>query len=146
MLKHQDIGRLSAILHEFKTRLGDAFSSRAISYPPMQIKVLRLVSERAPCTAQCVAQTLSRDKGQVTRLLQELVSDGILTREPNPDDKRSQLLSLSPEGEALFARMREAEQQVLADVSGQIAADDLQLFASVLQRFHEQMMTPEDAG
>ena len=136
MLTHQDVSNLAGVIHTLKSRLADAFARRGIGYPPMQLKVLRMVSRIDACNAQCVAQTLDRDKAQVTRLLQELVNDGVLERIPNPVDKRSQLLHLTEEGSVLYQQMLDAEQEVLRELAGMLSSEDQQAFSELMARMN----------
>ena len=132
MLNHRDIANLSHLLNAFKSRLAEAFARRDLEYPPMQIKVLRLISSRGACTALHVAQTLDRDKAQVTRLLQALVREGVLLKKDHPSDKRSQLLSLSAHGEQVFADMQAAEQEALAEMSEHLGEECVALLSAAL--------------
>lgn len=141
MLTHQDIGHISGVLYAFKNRLAEAFAQRGLAFAPTQLKVLRLVSHMSPCTAQALAQTLGRDKAQVTRLLQDLVNTGVLERVPNPDDKRSQLLHLTAEGESLYQQMLEAEQEVLESISKSISQSDAVAFSQLLERVATALKT-----
>ncbi len=134
MLTHRDIGHIAGVLHAFKNRLAEAFGQRGLDFAPTQLKVLRLINQMSPCTAQALAQTLGRDKAQVTRLLQELVNAGVLEKVPNPDDKRSQLLHLTAQGNVLYQQMLEAEQEVLESMSESVRDQDAEAFSQLLER------------
>ena len=41
----------------------------------------------------------------ISRLVDRLVRDGLATRRPCPEDRRGQLVTITPAGEALLARM-----------------------------------------
>lgn len=52
-----------------------------------------------------VAEASGRDRGQVTRVVNELAAMGLVTKARSQQDRRAVSLRLSQEGEAVFARM-----------------------------------------
>lgn len=56
------------------------------------------------------------DKGQITRLVKELVSKGLVDKVANPNDKRSQFLTLSEQGEECFKRLQDFDFMILKPI------------------------------
>ena len=56
---------------------------------PVEILVLRTLVEQGEITQQQLAQRLSKDKAQITRLIQGLVKKQLIVKQRNPNDKRS---------------------------------------------------------
>ena len=56
---------------------------------PVEILVLRTLVEQGEVTQQQLAQRLSKDKAQITRLIQGLVKKQLIVKQRNPSDKRS---------------------------------------------------------
>ena len=54
------------------------------------------------------------DKAQLARMLAQLQEQGWLDREPDARDRRVRCLSLSPQGQALFDRLRQSRQALAA--------------------------------
>jgi len=67
-----------------------------------------------------LADILGLDKSTVSRSIEKLVSDGIIVRESDPDDRRYVTLALSEKGRAIFAevetRMAGYFEEVLAAI------------------------------
>lgn len=62
----------------------------------------------APQTVARIARAMGLARQSVQRLADQLAKDGVVAFADNPDDRRARLVSLTPRGEALFARvMRE---------------------------------------
>ena len=51
-----------------------------------------------PATQQRLAEALRLQRSTVSRLVDQLEADGVATRAPNPDDRRSVLVSLTDLG------------------------------------------------
>jgi MarR family transcriptional regulator, transcriptional regulator for hemolysin len=76
----------------------------------------------ATCQSQvALAERLGLDRTTVTYLLDGLESEGLLTRTPDPADRRARHVNLTPQGDKLLARLlrdvEAAEGQVLARLS-----------------------------
>ncbi|MDO6459366.1 MarR family transcriptional regulator [Granulosicoccaceae sp. 1_MG-2023] len=115
---------IAELFHAGKTALSREFQDAGLCYPPAFLKVTRLIDHIQPCTAQTIVQTLQRDKAQITRLLNDMEKQGLIKREPNPEDRRSQLLSLSEKGKEDLARMQAIEQQMMGKMMQGISDDE----------------------
>lgn len=73
--------------------------------PPPLARAILLLGEPAPMG--CLASQMSCDQSYVTRLADDLVKRGLVTRAPG-DDRRVQVLSLTPAGIALKNELVEA--------------------------------------
>jgi DNA-binding MarR family transcriptional regulator len=88
---------------------------RAASLTPAQAEVLQVLSGHEPLTLVQLGRLMISETGSPSRLVDTLVTRGLVTREPGCDDKRVVLLRLTPAG-----------QQTLADGRAQTTAiDDL---------------------
>ncbi|PRY37742.1 DNA-binding MarR family transcriptional regulator [Geodermatophilus tzadiensis] len=86
--------------------------------------LLALLQDAGPLRASDLVTRLGLDKSTVSRQVASLVDLGMVTREPDPDDGRAQVLSTSAEGSARLARIREVRRaRWEADMSGWPAQD-----------------------
>lgn len=81
-----------------------------------------------------VARTMGLEQSTASRLISGLVSDGLVTRTPNPNDRRSVLLALSTEGCAALEESRVYRDQASAQVFRDWSPADLAEAAAVLDR------------
>lgn len=94
---------------------------------------LLLTCQQAPgITQQGLVQRIGRDKGQIARVVHELVAAGLLRREPHPEDRRSHLLQLTPAGARASAFFSEAEAQIAAELFGWVEAGRLAVLVGEL--------------
>jgi DNA-binding MarR family transcriptional regulator len=98
------IHRTNRLLRTHLRRLLDA---REPGLSPEQWFVLARVAEREPVRQVDLAEPVLGDPPNVSRLVDALVARGDVERSPDPADRRSVLLSLTPAGraraDALFA-------------------------------------------
>lgn len=80
--------------------------------PPMLLRLLQLCQRQPGITQQALAQQTGRDKGQVARMVKDLLADGLVERTPDPDDGRRQRLSLTPAGRRAVQHFERAEAEV----------------------------------
>jgi DNA-binding MarR family transcriptional regulator len=75
----------------------------------------------APAETQLsLAQAIGYDKSRLIGLLDGLEAEGLLTREPDPDDRRAKIIALTDAGrkryEAARRDIRRMERRLLAEV------------------------------
>ena len=103
---------------------------------PMHVQVLKLIGAKNEITANQISVDLMRDKAQVTRLLNTLADEGLVTKKPNPNDKRSQLIICTDTGWALYQRVTEIDRYILEQLSEGLTQEELWEF----QRLAEKML------
>ncbi|MBX6328268.1 MAG: MarR family transcriptional regulator [Pseudolabrys sp.] len=104
-----------AIEAELRERLRVQFS---ITLP--QFDVMAALSRRqAGITMTELSRMLIVSNGNVTGIIDRLVAEKLVARQPSPDDRRSVLVRLTAKGHSLFATVARAHQgwidQLLAD-------------------------------
>lgn len=94
-------------------QIGRAFRGRLSRLPleggpaltAPQRDVLAKIGRKAGRAPHEVAEASGRDRGQVTRIVNELAAMGLVSKTRSQEDRRAISLHLSAEGEAVFARM-----------------------------------------
>lgn len=130
---------LFQLLFALKTQLSAELVRQGIHVAPMHIRLLKLLNREAPCTAQKLVGIMGRDKAQITRLVQDLLTAELIKRVQNPADKRSQLLSLRARGTAALKKMDLIEDNLVAEMSSEVDVDDKQRFLSVASKFESNL-------
>lgn len=82
--------------------------------------VLRILVWQKPMSQQQLAQTLSVDRTTMVALLDALEAKNIVTRQPDPTDRRRNIVELTEPGRKVFRRAdaayQTAEKELLAPV------------------------------
>ncbi|ERL66031.1 MarR family winged helix-turn-helix transcriptional regulator [Schleiferilactobacillus shenzhenensis] len=72
-----------------------------------QARILRVIANEDEPNSARLAEILDIRPSSVSELLKKLEDAGLITREPDPDDKRASKIHMTPAGEA---KLKEAEQ------------------------------------
>lgn len=104
-MEHEDLGALFA---QITRRLIDAerplLAARGLSM--WDYIVLSELARRPAGTQLALAEAIGYDKTRLIGLLDELEHKGLITREPDPADRRVRTVQLTPDGEARHAAAR----------------------------------------
>jgi DNA-binding MarR family transcriptional regulator len=102
-----------------KTRAMDAYEE--IGANPYHYAVLVALAEDSHETQGALADALGYDRGQMVGILDELEEGGLVQRRRDPDDRRRQLVSITPDGRRMLTRLRalsrKLEDELLAPLS-----------------------------
>lgn len=87
----------------FNKKITSAFwSSFKGDYGRVQIEVLVLLSEVKCVQSSKIVTELNISKQHVSKIIKEFVSEGYVEVFPNPEDKRSNLISITESGQKLL--------------------------------------------
>ena len=114
-----------------KTSMKNIMKEKQLSLSPIYFLVLKNIHDTPDCTANYLADITEKDKGQITRLVQELMNQSMVAKMPNPTDKRSQFLELTPMGMACYQALASADRAVLKEMRANISNEDLTLFLAI---------------
>jgi DNA-binding MarR family transcriptional regulator len=106
---------------------------------PMLLRMLQLCQRQPGITQQGLAQLTGRDKGQVARLVKELVDEGLLIREDHPDDRRSHRLQATVAGLAAVEHFETADAAVAELIFGELSTAELSALTEQLTRLKDRL-------
>ena len=124
---------------QFKVSSKRAIRDYDLPINGMHVRLLQMIHRQPDCTAQHIAAVTGRDKAQITRVIKELEAMDLVTRTPNPEDRRSQLLAISETGAGLMARIQEAEDDVKARLLKGIPKRDQDTFIEIGNRMLDNL-------
>jgi DNA-binding MarR family transcriptional regulator len=113
---------------EIRRRLRDNFE---ITLPRFD---LMAQLDKAPAGMKLgeLSQRLMVSNGNITGLVDRLVTQGLLDRQPAPNDRRTQLVKLTAEGRRSFRTMANAHESWIADILGDLSASDQETLMRLL--------------
>jgi DNA-binding MarR family transcriptional regulator len=98
-----------------------------------QLRILVLLSTATPMSPGSVADALGVPKANVTEIIERLVEQGLVKREPNPQDRRSHNLTITKKGKAEVEQLREWSTRRIEKVFERIPEAKLELLAASLE-------------
>lgn len=104
--------------------------------------VLTALAEQPVRAQAALAQGINADKSRIIGVLDDLQQRGLIKRQPDADDRRVHLLSLTPAGDRLRrsveAAIRDGEEELLAT----LPASDREAFLRSLKSLYECCRAP----
>lgn len=119
-------GHLGYLLKHAHVQL-EALTTRALEplgLDPRALGVMRLLASREPTSQQHVARLLSVDRTTMVALLDTLEGTGIISRRPQVDDRRRNLVELTATGREVFAMAQRAAETAEREFLAPVGARD----------------------
>lgn len=112
-------GRLSMTLNR---TLLQSFRNNDIPLTREQWSILAVLWKQDGCSQQTLANETYRDKPSITRLLDKMEKDNLVLRKADKDDRRLNLIFLTPKGKSLEAKAFEIVNDIEAAVTKGLSA------------------------
>lgn len=102
-----------------------------------QFRVLLLVAEGRAHAPGDLAALLEVHPSNATRLVDRLVTKGLVERDADEDDRRVVSLAATPSGRAVLGRVLRQRRRAIEDVVADLTPGDAETVGSALARFAE---------
>ncbi|KPF55791.1 hypothetical protein IP65_07205 [Novosphingobium sp. AAP1] len=87
-------------------------------------RVISHVELMKQCSAAEIAEAAFVDRSEVSRAVAALESRKLIQRDPNPRNRKSSLISLTPEGKAIYAMVREERTHMYEEWLEDLSSED----------------------
>lgn len=131
MPQRKSLEELFHLVHTLKRNMHEQVASLNVNIAPMHIRVMKIIDRKKPCTAIDIANFLGRDKAQVTRLVNTLIKEGLIVKQANPNDKRSQFLCVTHSGELLVKEIAKIDNNIMQKMTSDLPENDLAEFLRI---------------
>jgi DNA-binding MarR family transcriptional regulator len=118
------------IENEIRRRLRDSFD---ITLPRFDL-MAQLDKTQGGMKLGELSQRLMVSNGNITGLVDRLLAQGLLDRQPAPNDRRAQLVRLTPEGRRSFRAMAAAHEAWIAEIFRDLTASERDALMRLLGR------------
>jgi DNA-binding MarR family transcriptional regulator len=114
------------------------FSQRMEKYAlrPVDYTTITLVNTNPNITPKRLARAINVSPLNLGPLLDRLETRGLLERRPNPSDKRSQVLALTPEGRALCGKADKTANQLENEATAMLTGNERTELLRLLQKIY----------
>lgn len=111
------------------------------SFSPNEINILIFLYNNPNInTSKELTLTLGVSKGLISRSVESLISKGLLIKEKDVDDRRSELLKLSEKAKPLIVRMEKSKDAFAQSVIKDIDVKDLAVYQKVQQQIDQNLL------
>ena len=96
-----DVAELSEIVARLRRALRTAVRGDVPweTLPMAQVEILQRLADESGVRVRDLADRHRLAPNTVSNLIQQMVTTGLVTRDPDPDDRRAVIVSLTPQGE-----------------------------------------------
>ena len=119
-----------------KERLGNAFEPEGLGM--VHHAVLTLLDEEPSETQAMIADAIGLDRSHLVGVLDELEEQGLVERRRDPDDRRRQMVRLTPAGKRALARLRRLAADVDDALLASLTAGERRTLTELLLRIVRQ--------
>ena len=109
-----------------------AAALKPLGLTPAWGEAISVLDQREPLTIRELGRLLVCEGEHPSRLVNRMVSAGLLTTEPSPDDDRARWIRLTPAARVLLPRLREIEDQLHTAIETTVSSADLEACRTVL--------------
>lgn len=111
-----------------------------------QLDLLMNVHRHPGASQQELARRLLVGRSNITMLLPQLEKDGLVVREPDPEDKRAFRLSMTQKGEELLQRALQVYTGIIDRVMAQSSAAECDQMGELMRRIVDELREERTAG
>jgi MarR family transcriptional regulator, organic hydroperoxide resistance regulator len=123
------------------TRLREEFG-----LPINRFEVLRVVASQDGCQVRDVVAALDLTTGGASKLVDRVEETGLCRRRPNPDDRRSSIVELTPAGASILAAASDTVEGTLqAQLGSALSPASLRQFAALLDALGARAVHQRDS-
>ncbi|MFI9051595.1 MarR family winged helix-turn-helix transcriptional regulator [Streptomyces sp. NPDC053427] len=123
------LGRAAARGHRM---VADALAAEGMRM--MHHAVLSAVAELGPVSQAELGRTLSIDPKDMVAIVNDLQKDGLVTRAPDPKDRRKNAIEISAEGERRLRRTQKLGDEANAELTAALTPAEREQLVALLTR------------
>ncbi|AGM31491.1 transcriptional regulator [Mycobacteroides abscessus] len=112
-----------------------AAALKPLGLTPAWAETIGVLDEREPLTIRELGLLLVCEGDHPSRLVNRMVSAGLLTAELSPDDDRARWIKLTPAARSLLPKLRDIEDQLHTAIEQATEPTDLDTCRGVLEKF-----------
>jgi DNA-binding MarR family transcriptional regulator len=138
------INRLGFVVRK---ELAQRFQNNGFDVGPEEWAILLILWNKGPQTPSALADATIRDRTTVTRLLDGMVTKGLVKRDPDPNDRRKMRVQVSDLGVSLKDGMVAVARGLIAETLDGISSEDAEITTRTLRRMSLNLLPEmENAG
>jgi DNA-binding MarR family transcriptional regulator len=121
-------------------RFNRALSSAGVTQ--ISFSILLLIAGNPGRRQADLAAALRVRQPNLVEPIESLITRGLVFREPDPDDRRAQVLGLTPEGRLFVGRLRAVHGRLIDGYRAALGQDDYEQLIRLLRRFATDAPSP----
>lgn len=104
-----------------------------------QWSVLKRLYEKNQVNQKDLSERADKDQATLTKILDLLEKKQYISRTPNPEDRRSYLIDLTPQGARLVEQLTPFVETLFEKVTAGLSSEQLNMYLEVLLKLHSNL-------
>ncbi len=100
-------------------------------------RVLYEISHMENCSAKKIRASIAIDEGYLSRIIENFVKSGLITKIPSPEDRRLHLISLTEKGEREFSKLNDNSNKMISQMIGKLSELERAELVGMMGRMRE---------
>lgn len=97
-------------------------------------RVLRVVAEGGPVEQKIIAERACLLLPSLTRMINAMEADGLLTRTPGDQDRRKSIVAITEKGQAIITEHAAESNALFAELEAQFGTNDMNRLLDLLEK------------
>lgn len=140
----EDVGNdifdlVKEVMHLSSARIQQAIWADGLTITAMEARCLRYIVRHPACTQRDIVAASGRDKGQIARLVKQLIERDAVERVPNERGERRQRLTPTSKGIELHQLAERHRAAAARQVAEALRSDEQELLRSLLLRLVDNL-------
>lgn len=131
---------LNLVACRFKQYTANLLKKNNIGLTPEQFLTIDILWNQGPMPQYRIAEAMQKDKNSVTNLVDALEKKQLVERLRDKNDRRSNLVTLTPRAEAMKNETKQFGISMLDDMLRSIDEKELQSFLATLKKIDQAML------
>src|SRR5687768_7398216 len=100
-------------------------------------RVLYEISHIENCSAKKIRANIAIDEGYLSRIIENFVKTGLITKIPAPEDRRLHLITLTEKGEREFSKLNDNSNKMISQMIGKLSELERTELVRIMERMRE---------
>lgn len=133
---------ISIIVRYMRTQSERVLSDSGIGFPE-QLVLMTLLANGA-LNQEAIASRLDLDKGAIAKTIAKLESKGLVTRQPNPEDKRQKIVEATPQADGIAQAMERTLDSLNKSIFAGLTPDEVNQACALLAHMAKNAQSNEE--
>jgi DNA-binding MarR family transcriptional regulator len=122
-----------------KAAMQHSFAENGYEITPEQWGIIRHLWEEEGLSQREIGEKASKDKPNITRMLDALEKKRLIFRQPDPRDRRKYCIYLTKEGKQLHERLFPLAQNLRERATRNLPQQEIDLLKDILNKIHQNI-------
>lgn len=133
---------ISIIVRYMRTQSERALSGSGIGFPE-QLVLMTLLANGS-LNQEAIASRLDLDKGAIAKTIAKLESKSLVTRQPNPEDKRQKIVEATPRADSIAQAMERTLDSLNKSIFAGLTPDEVNQACALLAHMAKNAQSNEE--